>query len=297
MGPLNLHLYAAFTALFWGTNFLLAAPVLADMSPMAAASGRFVLAALVMAAMSVARGESLINAARRGGGRLVLLGVVGIVGFNVLFFAAMRSTSAVNGALIMATNPLVTAVLAALFLREQLPGRQIAALPVALAGVSMVILGGGAANGGVSLGLGDVEMMAANVIWAVYNVLARRMMPAVPPLAGTSVMMAAGAVVLTGIALAEGTVFVVPGPAAALSLVGMAVFGSALAYLFWNKAIAGLGAGRAALYLNLVPVFASAGAALIGNPPNVSQLAGGAVVVGAVMFSMIPSRRPRPCLA
>lgn len=297
MGPLNLHLFAAATALFWGANFVLAAPVLAEMSPMAAASGRFILAALVLGGLAVLRGESVIDAARRGGWRLALLGVVGIVGFNVLFFAAMRSTSAINGALIMSTNPLVTAVLAALFLREQLPGRQIAALPFALAGVSMVVLGGGAAGGAVAFGAGDMEMMGANLAWAVYNVLTWRLMPAVKPLAGTTVMMGTGALALTFIALADGAAVAMPGPAALLALIAMAIPGSALAYLFWNRAIAGLGAGRTALYLNLVPVFASAGAALIGNPPNPSQLAGGAVVVGAVLFSMMPSRRPRPCLA
>lgn len=297
MGPLNLHLFAAITALFWGANFVLAGPVLAELPPLAAASGRFILAALVLAVAATARGDSVLDAVRKGGWRLALLGVVGIVGFNVLFFAAMRSTSAVNGALIMATNPLVTAVLAALFLREHLPGRQIIALPFALAGVAMVVLGGGSAAGVVEFSAGDLEMMGANLAWAVYNVLTRRLMPAVRPLAGTTVMMGAGALVLTLIAAADGAAFAVPGPAAALALLAMAVPGSALAYMFWNRAIAGLGAGRTALYLNLVPVFASAGAAMAGNPPNGAQLAGGAVVVGAVLFSMMPSRRPRPCLA
>jgi drug/metabolite transporter (DMT)-like permease len=196
----------------------------------------------------------------------------------------------------MATNPLLTALLAALFLGEQLPGRQIAAIPVALAGVSMVILGGGAAGGAMEFGFGDLEMLGANLAWAAYNVLARKLTPPGPQLANTTVMMAAGALVLAGAALLEGSAFVLPGPKAGAALLTMAVTGSVLAYLFWSMAITRLGAGRTALFLNLVPVFAAIIATLGGSPPNAAQLGGGAVVIMAVIFSMLPSRR-RTCPA
>ncbi|CUW41505.1 putative efflux transporter [Magnetospirillum sp. XM-1] len=298
MGQTALYALAALSALFWGANFNLAGPVLADMAPMSAAAGRFVLAALIMAALVAWRGEfsAMLGTARRYGGRLALVGVVGIAGFNLLFFDAMRTTSAVNGALIMATNPLLTALLAALFLGEQLPGRQIAAIPVALAGVSMVILGGGAAGGAMEFGFGDLEMLGANLAWAAYNVLARKLTPPGPQMANTTVMMTAGALVLAAAAMLEGSVFVIPGPKAGAALLTMAVTGSVLAYLFWSMAITRLGAGRTALFLNLVPVFAAIIATLGGTPPNPAQLGGGAVVIAAVIFSMLPSRR-RTCPA
>jgi len=297
MGPTAIYALAALSALFWGANFNLAGPVLADMAPMTAAAGRFVLAALIMAVLVVWRGEftAMLGVARRHGGRLALVGVVGIAGFNLLFFDAMRTTSAVNGALIMATNPLLTALLAALTLGEQLPGRQIAAIPVALAGVSMVILGGRVGEG-MEFGLGDVEMLGANLAWAAYNVLARKLMPPGPQLANTTVMMAAGALVLAVAAAASGSAFSVPGPKAGAALLLMAVTGSVLAYLFWSMAITRMGAGRTALFLNLVPVFAATIATLGGSPPNPAQMGGGAVVIAAVIFSMLPSRR-RTCPA
>ena len=297
MGPTAIYALAALSALFWGANFNLAGPVLADMAPMTAAAGRFVLAALIMAVLVVWRGEftAMLGVARRHGGRLALVGVVGIAGFNLLFFDAMRTTSAVNGALIMATNPLLTALLAALTLGEQLPGRQIAAIPVALAGVSMVILGGRVGEG-MEFGLGDVEMLGANLAWAAYNVLARKLMPPGPQLANTTVMMAAGALVLAVAAAASGSAFSVPGPKAGAALLLMAVTGSVLAYLFWSMAITRMGAGRTALFLNLVPVFAATIATLGGSPPNPAQMGGGAVVIAAVILSMLPSRR-RTCPA
>ena len=296
MSPMAVYALATLSALFWGANFNLAGLVLEDMAPMAAAAGRFGLAALIMALLVAGRGEfaAMLAVARRHGGRLALVGIVGIAGFNLLFFDAMRTTSAVNGALIMATNPLLTAVLAAAFLGEQLPGRQIAAIPVALAGVSLVILGGRAGEG-VEFGFGDLEMLGANLAWAAYNVLARKLMPPGPQLANVTVMMTAGALVLAMVAGLSGSAFALPGPKAGAALLLMAVTGSVLAYLFWSMAITRLGAGRTALFLNLVPVFAATIATLGGSPPNPAQLGGGAVVIMAVIFSMLPSRRP--CVA
>jgi drug/metabolite transporter (DMT)-like permease len=298
MGQPALYALAALSALFWGANFNLAGMVLTDLSPMAAAAGRFVLAALIMAGLVAARGETwaMLGIARRHGWRLAVVGVVGVAGFNILFFDAMRTTSAVNGALIMATNPLLTAVLAALVLREQLPGRQIAAIPVALAGVSMVILGGAAVGGDVHFGLGDVEMVGANLAWAAYNVLARKLTPPGPQMANVTIVMTAGALALAAAALLGGESFAVPGPRAGAALLLMAVLGSVLAYLFWSIAITRLGAGRTALFLNLVPVFAATIATLGGEPPNQAQMAGGAVVIASVIFSMLPGRR-RTCPA
>jgi drug/metabolite transporter (DMT)-like permease len=299
MGQTAIYGLAALSALFWGANFNLAGLVLTDMAPMAAAAGRFVLAALIMVVVVTVRGElpATLAIARRHGGRLALVGIVGIAGFNLLFFDAMRTTSAVNGALIMATNPLLTTLLAALLLGEQLPRRQVAAMPLALAGVSMVILGGSAAGGHLHFGLGDLEMLGANLAWAGYNVLARKLTPPGPQLANVTIVMVSGALVLAMTAVAGGSTFVLPGPMAGLALVAMATLGSVLAYLFWSMAITRLGAGRTALFLNLVPVFATTIATLGGTPPNHGQLAGGAVVIASVVFSMMPSRTPRTCTA
>ncbi len=293
MGSANSYGLAALSALFWGANFNLAGPVLADMPPSQAAAARFILATVIMVAVTITRreGMAMLGIARRHGLRLGLIGVVGIAGFNILFFDAMRTTSAINGSLVMATNPLLTALLAAVMLGERLPRRQVAALPVAFLGVATVILGGGSAEG-FHAGWGDLEMLAANLAWALYNVLARKLTPPGPQFANVTIVMGAGAAVLTLAALIGGGPAAVPGPGAAAALLTMVVLGSVLAYLFWSIAITRLGAGRTALFLNLVPVFATVIASLGGDSPNHGQLAGGAVVIAAVAYAMLPARRP-----
>ena len=139
MNATLVYLLVALSTLFWGANFVLAGPVLADIPPLWAAALRFALGTVLMLTLVIWRGEDLMAPLRRHAKVYALLGAVGIGSFNLLFFFALQTTSAANGALIMATNPLLTTVLAALLLGEATKPRQLLALPLALIGVVVVI--------------------------------------------------------------------------------------------------------------------------------------------------------------
>jgi drug/metabolite transporter (DMT)-like permease len=282
----------ALSALFWGANFALAGPVLADLPPLWAAALRFALGTAVMLGLVVWRSEDLVAPLRRHAKIYALLGAVGIGGFNLLFFFALQTTSAANGALIMATNPLLTTLLAVALLGEAASRRQLAALPVALIGVVVVICGGDLQRlANLQVARGDLLMIGADVMWAFYNVLVRRYLPSGSALTNTTLVMAAGMVLLLAVAMGSGESVHLPGIKAGMALLTMAVGGTVLAYLFWNIGIARLGAGRASLFLNLVPVFAMLVGALLGTVPSQVQIIGGLLVIGAVSIAMLPSRR------
>ncbi len=281
------------STLFWGGNFTLAGPVLADIPPLWAAALRFTLGTILMLALVAWRGEALIAPLRRHAKAYALLGTVGIGGFNLLFFFALQTTSAVNGALIMATNPLVTTLLAAVVLGESVSRRQLAALPLALIGVVVVISGGDLQRLlHLQVARGDLLMLGADVTWACYNILVRRYLPSGSAVANTTLVMAAGMLLLLAVAAVSGEIVHIPTVKAGMSLAAMAVGGTVLAYLFWNMGIARLGAGRTSLFLNLVPVFAMLVDSLLGTLPSDIQLIGGLMVIAAVTVAMLPSRRP-----
>lgn len=293
MKPGLLYLLLTTTALFWGANFVLAGLVLVDLSPAWAAALRFLIAALLMLAYARHQGADLAGLLRRHGPAYLLLGLVGVAGFNVLFFSAMQTTSADNGALIMATNPLITTLLAAVWLGERPSRRQLAALPVALAGVAVVISHGEWSRlMHMQLVRGDIEMLAANLLWALFNVLSRRLMPRESQLGSNALMLSAGALFLLAAALLQGDPLTPLGPSASLALLIMAVGGTVLAYLFWGMGILQIGAGRASLFLNLVPVFAMLVGGVLGTAPTPAQWLGGALVLGGVSVAMLPRRAP-----
>lgn len=285
------YLMIALTAVMWGANFNLAKPVLAEMHPFVAGADRYLLAAAIMLALTWLRGERV---PLRHGRTYLKLGLVGVFGFNLFFFLGMASTSPVNGALIMALNPLLTSLIAYAMLGDRPTQRQLLAFPVGIVGVGIVVLGAGAE---VHVARGDLFLMIANINWAFYNVLVRKLMPKdVSGVASTAGIMSVGAVALAMAAVVGGEDFVMPSLHAGSALVAMSIGGGVLAYLFWNAGIGVLGAARAAIFLNLVPVASMVIAAGGGTPPTHVQLLGGALVIGAVTFSALPGR-PRAASA
>lgn len=279
-------------SLFWGANFVLAGPVLVDLTPLWAAALRFVIGALLMLAIARWQGENLSDSVRSHAWVYFMLGAVGIGAFNILFFYALRDTSAANAALIMATNPLLTTLLAAAILGEQPTARHLAGIPLALFGVTVVVSGGDWHRlAALHVARGDLLMLGANLAWALYNVLGRRYMPKGSAVVNTTLVMSAGAVLLLVVALGSGSVPAMPGAHALLALMVMTVAGTVLAYLFWNNGIARLGAGKTALFLNFVPVFAMLIGSVTGVLPTAAQLVGGMLVLGGISLSMLPQRK------
>jgi drug/metabolite transporter (DMT)-like permease len=286
----NIFLLVSTSALFWGANFVLGGFVLIDIPPLWAAA--IVLGASLMFIIAGIKQEDLLTPLRKYFSTYIMLGVVGIVAFNLFFFYALRYTSANNGALIMATNPLFTVFLATIFLGERPTLRHLIALPIALVGVAVVVSHGKLSNlWSLQLSFGDVLMFGADIFWALYNVLCRRYMPQASPLVNTTWVMAGGAAVLLSIALVSDAHLAPLGFNAAMSMAVMVIGGTVLAYLFWSMGIARLGAGRTAIFINLVPVFAMLIGAVIATVPTASQLIGGLLVLSGVTISMLPSRR------
>lgn len=274
------YLFTAIAAMLWGANFNLAIPVLAEMHPYVAAANRYVIAAAIMYLITLYRGESIpIRYAKS----YIVLGLLGVFGYNLFFFLGMQTTSAVNGALILALNPLLTSIVAYLMLGEKLGYIQILAFAVGLMGVAIVVLGAGAK---LQLAIGDVLIFGAALSWAFYNVLVKQLMPKdISGFAATTGIMVVGAIALSVVAMVSGQLFTMPSVHAGIPLLIMAIGGGVLAYLFWNAGVAKLGATQAAIFLNLVPITSMVISVFEGNPPNRAQLIGGVLVIGAVITS------------
>lgn len=288
----SVYLIVIISTVFWGANFALAGPILHDIAPLWAAALRFTFAALIMIVFLNWRGEALFAPARHHALAYLLIGAIGIGGFNLLFFFALETTSAGNAALIMATNPLLTTLLAAVLLGERPSGRLVLSLPLALAGVFIVISGGHASRLlHMQIVHGDLLMFSANIAWAFYNILSRRLMPKLSALTNTTLVMSAGAVLLLIVAAGSGEPLTAFSFNSGVAMALMVSGGTVLAYLFWNTGIAQLGAGRTALFLNLVPVFALLVAAIMGTAPTLVQIIGGVLVIGGVSLAMLPKRK------
>lgn len=279
---------ATLAAILWGANFNLAKPVLAEMSPYLAGASRYTIAAMVM--IMIAQFTRAAIPLREWKAYLTL-GIVGVFGFNLFFFLGMAHSSAINGALIMALNPLLTAILSYVILGERPKLAQLLAFPVGIAGVAIVVLGAGAEW---TIATGDLYIMIASLNWAVYNVLVKKMMPKqVSGIASTAGIMTVGALALSLAAACNGSPLVMPTSHAGLALLIMALGGGVLAYLFWNASISQLGPAKAAIFMNLIPVTTMVIAAFEHVPPTQVQLLGALLVISAVSFSAFSGAKAR----
>lgn len=221
------------------------------------AAWRFGIAAFVMLCLLKIRKDFEVEVWRQNRVYYLLLGIVGVFGFNFFFFLGMKHTEAMNGALIMATNPLVTTLLASVILREKIVKRQGIGMLLALIGVVFVLTQGSfTAIQNLSFSKWDFYILLGNICWALYGVLGRKFIKTGSPIQTTTYTMTIGALAFTIMSFTQKSTV----PLFEITLLAwgailfMAIGMSVLGYLWWNNGITQIGVARTSLFFNLVPV-------------------------------------------
>ncbi|HDX9706732.1 EamA family transporter [Bacillus thuringiensis] len=252
------------------------------------AAWRFGIAAFVMLCLLKIRKDFDLEVWMQNRTYYLLLGIVGVFGFNFFFFSGMKYTEAINGALIMATNPLVTTLLASVILREKIVKRQAIGMLLALIGVVFVLTQGSfTILQHVSFSKGDFYILLGNICWALYGVLGRRFIKTGIPIQTTTYTMTIGALAFIIISSTQKSIVpVLEIPLFAWgAILFMAIGMSVLGYLWWNNGIAQIGAARTSLFFNLVPVVTMLISFIEGVNITPAQSVGMILVVTGVLYS------------
>jgi len=285
----NVYLKAVGFSLFTGATFNVAKYSVNYFSPAVAAAWRFGLAAAALLLLLGWKERLNFRSLRENVGAYLLLGGVGIFGFNALFFLGIASTSPVNGALIMAANPVLTAVLAVVILGETWTLQRAFGIALSLGGVILVITHGSWETiRHLAFASGDIWVLLGNLCWALYSVMGRKLLkPSSTPLAMTTYSMVVGAVALMVLAsFHPGIIPLAEIPVQAwASIVFMALGTSVLGYLWWNQSIKKIGASRTAVFFNLVPVVTMIVSVVMGISATGLQMVGMLLVIAGVFVS------------
>ena len=269
--------------LFWAGNYLVGERAVATLDPLSLTWWRWVLAAgpLLVVAQLVERPDwrHVLSRWRV----LLLAGVLGVGGYGLLLYAALERTSAVNASIVNALNP-AAIVVAAVLLGQASAGRRTwVGVAMGLAGVLLVLTRGDLGRLlTLSFNAGDLIMLGAVTVWTAYTLIGRRL--GLPVLAATAVQVVLTTILLTPVVLLGGLT-VPPDRGSWGAVLFIVVFPSVGSYLCWNLAIRRVPPGVAGTSMNLVTVFTVAIAAVLGRPPTVVQLVGGALVVGGVLLA------------
>ena len=154
------------SALFWGGTFVAARIVAQDVGPYSASFLRFVTASIFLIALLVLKEGRIPRLQRHQVIPAVLLGMTGVFAYNVFFFLGMQTISASRASLIVATNPVLIALLSALFFRERLDAAKTVGILLCVTGATIVISRGDPLSlfaGGV--GWGELYIFGSVLSW------------------------------------------------------------------------------------------------------------------------------------
>jgi drug/metabolite transporter (DMT)-like permease len=262
----------------FGSSFLFIRVAAPEFGPAPLMAVRLALAAVVLFAYARARGHAVAFAGDRA--RWWLMGIFNAaLPFTLIAWAELRITSSL-AAVLIATMPLFTSLVSAVWTKTALRGPQRVGLALGLVGV-LVLSGGGSIDLGVRGVLPILALLTASLSYAVGNVFVKQRFAGVPRLTLTIGNFAAAGVVLLPVAAAS------PAPApdggAWAALAALVLLATVVPYLLYFGLLERASAPVAASVGYLVPAFGAAwGAIFLGEPITIAMVVGFVVVLASV---------------
>ena len=285
----NPYLLLTLTALFWSGNMVLGRGIRADVPPLALAFWRWAIAFALVLPLALPHLRAQWPLLRAGWKPVLLLGLIGVGGYNTFAYIALQYTSATNAVLLNSFIPIVTIAIWG-FLGKHLGRQQAIGVFTSLCG-ALTIVARGDVNvlAHLNLNVGDAWMLLAVLVWAIYTVGLAWRPAGVHPMLMLAAMTAVGLAALLPAWLwemAQGRqINVYIGSLASLAYVG--IFPSFLGYIFYNRGVAEIGASKASLFIHLMPVFGTLlSALLLGEIPLWYHYLGIALIFAGIWLTM-----------
>ncbi|WP_342304337.1 DMT family transporter [Methanolobus sp. ZRKC5] len=278
-------LYLLIVAAMWGFSFIATKVLLDYLNPAIIAFARFLIAAILLLAISRERENYTQNEIKY----VVLAGFLGITCYYMFENVALTFTTATNSSLIGATIPIFF-IMTVDIIRKRLsnPKKYFGAF-IALFGVSLLIL-----NGKYNLNLnplGDFLMFGSVFSWVFYTLIIERMSSRNLLIVSRDLTLAGMVFLLPFVFYEAQTLKIWTFTQNDLlivlaALIYLGAFCSALGFFYWNKAIHLAGSSTSTTALYLIPFVAIIGdSIIIGNLPNIYVITGAVFVVAGVYFS------------
>lgn len=286
------------TTLFWAGNFVLGRAVHLDVPPIGLSFWRWLTALVLILPFAIPHWKASRDVIRKNWLILVVLSVFSVTCFNTMVYLGLQTAPASNSILLQSACPILILILSWAFFREKVSGMQVAGMLISLLGVIVVVTEGHPASilGMDFLNVGTAWILLAVLCWAIYSALLRLRPDGLSPFGFFALTVLVGVVVLFPFYLQE-TLSGRPMPLTLTSVgsvVYVALFPSILSYLFWNKAIAELGANKSGQFIHLIPVFGITMAILfLGEPLRLFHIGGFLLILGGIWLATVIAARKR----
>ncbi|WP_303316655.1 DMT family transporter [Flavivirga abyssicola] len=279
-------LYLIIATVFLGLNFHLAKVILKEVNFIEAGFWRFLFGVVILTLLGSKKLPSfkIIKKNLKG---ISLTGFIGLFGFNLFFFLGLLNTSAVNAALIVSLNPALTILFSYKIIKTPINKIQIAGIIIAFFGVIYLILKGHITNiSNIQFNYGDILILIANVFFALHHVWVKKY---------TSTISNLNFTLLTSSCCLIGFFILLPISGMEvvtahthhfwMAVLGIGCLGTALAYFLWQKGVQIKGAGKAGIYMNIIPLSAALFAILFDENIDTYHTIGGLFIITGLLIS------------
>ncbi len=278
----SFHPYAALTILFWSLTYVLTRLTLHYFSAFSLGFLRYfiasctLLAVAIITKMKLPRRADLLWLAASGG--------TGFFLYMIAFNQGQAMVTACTGSVVLATVPVITALLARIFYHEKLRSFQWAAILIEFIGVIILTL----MNGVLSVNTGLLWLFIAALCLSTYNLIQRRLIRSYTSFQASAYSILFGTILLA--IFAPASIREIPHvPAIQFVYIAiMGIFSSAIAYAAWAKAFSlAKQTSQVSNYMFITPFLTSILGFLIAGeiPDHATLLGGGVILLGVFIFN------------
>ncbi|PIC63925.1 EamA family transporter [Sporosarcina sp. P13] len=287
---LKAYAWLTLCVMVWGSNFVFGKMLVQDFSPALLTMLRLLFIVLFLIGLSSYK----LHFKRVNKSDLLavfFLGVIGVFINQWSFFAGLETADPTTSALILATTPILTGVLAGIFLKEKLTIRMLMGSIVAIIGIYFVVAKGDLSSIHIDKGL--LWIVVTMITFAILIIMTRLLSNRMDPLTITLYSNVVGLIVSIPF------VFLLDTPVRASSkvsdwsfLIVTAVVVHGIAMLIWNNNIRHVDASKASILSNLEPFVAMImGLVLLYKPITGAEILGSLFIVGGVVLSTYQRKR------
>lgn len=272
----------------WGSAFIAGNYATEDFSPLVVAFFRFFFASVLLIPIMLVMDKGSRKPRGKEWILVSLLGLTGIALYNIAFFIAARDAPIVKSSLFIASNPILIVILSGIFLKEAITKRNIIGLILALTGAAIIITEGQFQQI-IETGLApiDLVLLFAVVCWALYSVLGKVALQKLSSITATTYAVVIGTLMLFPFIFAQTSVEEMQQASLLTwaSILHMSIIVSVLSFIMYYQGIKMIGAARASIFINFMPLSAVILATLLlGEQLLLVHIIGALLVISGVTY-------------
>ena len=271
--------------LFWAGNYIIGKNLVGFIDPIWITFLRWFFASIILLIISKKIENPSFESIKKNLVKLTMMGILGIMGYNITLYTALNYTSSLNASLINSLNPVVLLILSFLFLREKMSITKWIGIFISLIGVLIILTKSDIAIlKTLSFNFGDVLMIIAILSWGAYTIVIKKLVD-IKSFTATAYSGLISVVLMTPFIIINGNPPTNLSTSAIISMVYIVIFPSVFSFLFWNMALKNIEVGIAGISMNLIPVFIAIISWIMGDQLMSYQLIGGLLVFAGVLIT------------